>query len=138
MLTATGADILKINRSTTAITRHHSLSLSYTSIIHILSVFARKKKRKKFFEENFTSVNLAARLAQDLLCLPFWQFLRDFCHFGSLAGYSPSCQPAGSAGTPLLEGVAANPVDATNPLPRIGGAVSLANQTKLTCQLPPI
>jgi hypothetical protein len=46
-------------------------------------VFARKKKEEKFFGENFTNADLAARLAQDLLCLPFWQFLPAACHFGS-------------------------------------------------------
>jgi hypothetical protein len=63
MLTATGADILKINRNTTAITHHHSLSLSYTMIIQCSIVIARKKNKKKFVEENFTNVNLAVSLA---------------------------------------------------------------------------
>jgi hypothetical protein len=78
MLTATGADILKINRSTTAITHHHSLSLSYTSIIHILSVFARKKKRK----------NSLRKISPASIWQLVWHEICSACHFGSFCPIS--------------------------------------------------
>jgi hypothetical protein len=146
MLQTASTKIQTPNFITTAIRRNHfnhshrQLSLSYTLIIQYVSSFARKKNRKNYFailaDENFLGLAqhllLAAILAVFARSLPFWQIS------ALLAGYSPSCQPAGSAGTPLLEGVTADPVYATNPFPSIGGAMSLANQTKLICQISPI
>jgi len=34
----------------------------------------------------FGMIFAGGRLAQDLLCLPFWQKARGACHFGSLTG----------------------------------------------------
>jgi hypothetical protein len=45
-------------------------------------------KIKTLFGTRFAIAILAVRLAQDLQCLPFWQKMRDSCHFGSL----PSCR----------------------------------------------
>jgi len=86
MLTATGADILKINRNTTAIAHHHSLSLSYTMIIQCSIVIARKKNKKNFLRK--ISPMPIWQLVWHKICysLPFWQFLPASCHFGSLAG----------------------------------------------------
>jgi hypothetical protein len=40
-------------------------------------------QEKEIVGENLTTAILADSLAQDLLCLPFWQKTRDFCRFGS-------------------------------------------------------
>jgi hypothetical protein len=47
-----------------------------------------KKKEEKIVEKYFLFGMIFAgrRLAQDLLCLPFWQKARGACHFGSLTG----------------------------------------------------
>jgi len=80
MLTATGADILKINRSTTAITHHHSLSLSYTLIIQCSIVIARKKNKKNSLVKISSTpvwheICWSAILAVFARFLPFWQSL---------------------------------------------------------------
>jgi len=139
MLKAASTKIETPNLITTAIRRNHfnhshlQLSLSYTLIIQCISSFARKKNRENYFailaDEFFLGLAqdllLAAILAVFARSLPFWQIS------ALLAGYSPSCQPAGSAGTSLFYGVAADPVDATNPFPRIGGSVPFANKFQL-------
>jgi hypothetical protein len=64
------------------VTIFNSLSFLYLDYTFII-VNCKKKKEEKFFGENFTTVNLAVHLAQDLLQpailavfgqnLPFWQ-----------------------------------------------------------------
>jgi len=60
------------------------LYLDYTLGIGIVN----KKKEEKIVEKYFLFGMIFAgrRLAQDLLCLPFWQKSRGACHFGSLTG----------------------------------------------------
>jgi hypothetical protein len=43
-----------------------------------------KKNQRKYIGDFFPNAILAGYLAQDLLCLPFWQKSRGGCHFGSL------------------------------------------------------
>jgi hypothetical protein len=57
---------------------HHSLSLSYTSIIHILSVFARKKKRK----------NSLRKISPVSIWQLVWHEICSACHFGSFCPIS--------------------------------------------------
>jgi hypothetical protein len=138
MLSASRANILKPNHSTTAIAIHNpyfflSYSLYRYSTVRSLNVKEKKSAEKLFF------------VAQYLL----WHEICYICHFGRSAA-PPAilavsladchyCKPIGSARTsPLLEGVCSDPVDMTDPLPSMGGSVTLTNQTELTCQLPPI
>lgn len=88
----------------------------------------------------FGMIFAGGRLAQDLLCLPFWQILRDFCHFGSVFSLATAIMSADRIGwyNPLLEGVCPDPVDMSDPLPCMGGAMPLANESELRSQLPPI
>jgi hypothetical protein len=71
MLTATRANVLIPNRRTTAITNHLSFSLSYTSILHLVSALSNEKNRekKKFFWHDICYAAFGTRFALA-------------CHFG--------------------------------------------------------
>jgi hypothetical protein len=72
-------------------------------------------KIKTLFGTRFAIAILAVCLAQDLQCLPFWQKMRDSCHFGSWSaiwcfgtGFATAVladYPAGLGATPLTGGV---------------------------------
>jgi hypothetical protein len=82
MLTASRANVLKPNHSTTAIANHR-----YLFFLLLISVFygsILECQLKKIGGKIFC-FGMAFALAQDLLILPFWQFSPPICHFGSFS-----------------------------------------------------
>jgi hypothetical protein len=91
MLAASRANILKPNLNSTAIANHNPyLFLSYS--LYRYSTARSLNVKEKKIGEKIIFYGMIFALAQHLLHLPFWQLARAICHFGSFAGYSPSCQ----------------------------------------------
>ena len=60
------------------------------------------RENKNIFWHDICYANLAERLVQDLLKLPFWQSGRAICHFGScLVCRYGMVEPCGLGGTTL-------------------------------------